>query len=374
MGKTNKSLGIKDKNLKERFLDAAGGNNLSNVLFDKVTKVIIKILEKLFIRKLITLHSRPKTTSNFHLKPSNTNSDSAILVQGPIDQSNDFTFQTLKMYRGLYSKSPIILSTWDDENKESIQNIKKLDVEVVLSKKPPSLTFGESAWKNVDLQIITAKTGISAIKKMGVDYCLKTRTDQRFYKPDLLSYFINLINTFPIEKELLQKKRLVASSFATPKYRIYGLTDMMMFGAIDDIENYWNVENYSSGIYSYCVDEEQDLPPIISGTLVGAEVYFMSSYLTRIGEKLDWNLDHYWSMLKKYFVIIDSPSLDFYWNKYNKESEYKFARTYSDHSHRLIDHMDWFQLYSENRISWDKIRKQEMWTRTKDGRLSRVII
>ena len=101
MGKTNKSLGIKDKNLKERFLDAASGNNLSNVLFDKVTKVIIKILEKLFIRKLITLHSRPKTTSNFHLKPSNTNSDSAILVQGPIDQSNDFTFQTLKMYRGL---------------------------------------------------------------------------------------------------------------------------------------------------------------------------------------------------------------------------------------------------------------------------------
>ena len=52
---------------------------------------------------------------------------------------------------------------------------------------------------------------------------------------------------------------------------------MMMFGAIDDIENYWNVENYSSGIYSYCVNEEQDLPPIISGTLVGAEVYFMSS-------------------------------------------------------------------------------------------------
>ena len=121
-------------------------------------------------------------------------------------------------------------------------------------------------------------------------------------------------------------------------------------------------------------NEEQDLPPIISGTLIGAEVYFMSSYLSRIGEKLDWNLDHYWSMLKKYFVIIDSPSLDFYWNKYNKESEYKFARTYSDHSHRLIDHMDWFQLYSENRISWDKIRKQEMWTRTKDGRLSRVII
>ena len=106
-------------------------------MFDKVTKVIIKILEKLFIRKLITLHSRPKTISNFHLKPSNTNSESAILVQGPIDQSNDFTFQTLKMYRGLYSlKSPIILSTWDDENEKSIQNIKKLDIEVVLSKNP----------------------------------------------------------------------------------------------------------------------------------------------------------------------------------------------------------------------------------------------
>ena len=58
-----------------------------------------------------------------------------------------------------------------------------------------------------------------------------------------------------------------------------------MFGAIDDIENYWNVENYSSGIYSYWYTKNKIYHELFSEHL-RAEVYFMSSYSSRIGEKL----------------------------------------------------------------------------------------
>ena len=203
---------------------------------------------------------------------------------------------------------------------------------------------------------------------------MKTRTDQRFYRPDLINYCLNLIELFPITDDSIQKKRIISSSFATAKYRVYGLTDMMMFGDINDLNNYWGVENYSKGILEFIADDMKDIPPIISGTLVGAEVYLMSSYLKRIGVNLEWTLEHYWEMLRKYFLICDSSSLDVYWNKYNKESEYKYARTYEQKTHRLIDFADWLQIYKNNNSSWDKIRNQELWERSDDGKLSRLVV
>ena len=88
-----------------------------------------------------------------------------------------------------------------------------------------------------------------------------------------------------------------------------------MFAEINDFKRYWNAENYSTGIQRFRSDDEP-IPPIISETLVGAEVYLMSSYLKEIGLKLNWSLDSYWEILGKYFLITDSNSLDMYWKKY----------------------------------------------------------
>ena len=56
------------------------------------------------------------------------------------------------------------------------------------------------------------------------------------------------MHSFPLKEKSIQNERIISSSFATAKYRVYGLTDMMMFAEINDLKRYWNVENYSNGI------------------------------------------------------------------------------------------------------------------------------
>tara|TARA_B000000475_G_C15983981_1_gene442209 strand:+ start:446 stop:1573 length:1128 start_codon:yes stop_codon:yes gene_type:complete len=375
MGKINKAFGIENKTIHQRLMSSLKDKSFSIKLLNRFLRLTIRIIEKLFITKIITYHTRPKISSDFHIRSLiNKKHKAGILIQGPIDHDKSFTVETIKLYKKLYPEIPIILSTWEDEEKNALNLIRNLGVDIAVSKKPKIENLQNSLWKNVDLQIISVKEGIKAFAEYDIDHCLKTRTDQRIYKPELFNFFINLMNAFPLKNNSTQKKRIISSSFATAKYRVYGLTDMMMFAEISDLKRYWNVENYSSGIYKYSQNNEDYIPPIVSGTLIGAEVYLMSSYLERIGVKLDWTLSSYWKSLGEYFLIADSNSMDMYWNKYNKESEFKYARTYDQVSHRLIDFSDWLEAYSDHESLWDSLRSQEKWERSSDGKLKRTVI
>ncbi len=375
MGKINKSFGISNKSIYQRLISATIDRSLGIKLLNRFLKYLSKLLERLFKTQIITFHLRPRFSNDLHIKSSGMESrKSGILMQGPIDHKDNFTIETIKIYKKLYPEVPLVLSTWEDEDATSIDQIKGFGINVITSKKPEFKSLKNSSWKNVDLQMISVKEGIKAISKYDIDYCFKTRTDQRFYKPELFSFFFNLIDSYPVIDDSIQNKRIISSSFATSKYRVYGLTDMMMFAEINDFKRYWNAENYSTGIQKFRSSDDEPIPPIISQTLVGAEVYLMSSYLKEIGLKLNWSLDSYWEILGKYFLITDSNSLDMYWNKYNRESEYKYGRTYEQISHRLIDFSDWLRMFYGDDHLWDTLRSQEKWSRSENGELRREVI
>ena len=65
-------------------------------------------------------------------------------------------------------------------------------------------------------------------------------------------------------------------------------------------------------------------------------------------------------------------SIDTYWDKYNKGSEYKSGRDYNSKAHRLLDFMDWIQLYQEKDTQWESLRSQERWVRS-NGELVRLV-
>ena len=50
------------------------------------------------------------------------NSDTAIIIQGAIDDSN-FVEETLKIYDKIFPNSVIILSTWENENIKNLNNL-----------------------------------------------------------------------------------------------------------------------------------------------------------------------------------------------------------------------------------------------------------
>ena len=98
---------------------------------------------------------RPKSHNGFRSLKGHVShaedSGTALVMQGPILLSNDFTFETLKLYRKIFPRTRLILSTWEDENAEELIKIRELGVEVILNNKP-----NYSGPANINFQIVSA--------------------------------------------------------------------------------------------------------------------------------------------------------------------------------------------------------------------------
>jgi hypothetical protein len=198
-----------------------------------------------------------------------------IVLQGGILKKHDFTFETIKLYKKVYSGVNIILSTWDDEDQHYLKKIESENVTIVLSKKPDF--FGES---NVNLQLISAGAGIRKAKELGFEYVTKTRTDQRMYNKNIIESMYNLVTYFPPGKNVDQNKRIIFLHGLT-KYQPYHFPDMFSFGNVDDMITYWSPP---------LVKEESDYPFFFP------EIYLATEYFKRGGKKLEWSIENIWQI------------------------------------------------------------------------------
>ena len=279
-----------------------------------------------------TYHLRPKYASDVKTQNTEVISEQkmAIIIQGPIVYDENFTIESIKLYRKLHPNSVVILSTWHSEDEKIVLSAKNLGAQIILNHKPEKYAYGNqssSSSYNLNLQLITTKNALLLAKEQGCQFSLKTRADMRFYKPNLFSYFSAMLNAFPIRPSDEQQQRLIVSSIATCKYRIYGITDVMMFGTTNDMLNYWSADFYEDGILPY-VDNRKQIPPIINKTPVSSEIYLTIKYLEYLNVKPLWTLKHWWSICRDYFCVVDSYALDLYWYKYERNVEYRFTRSY----------------------------------------------
>lgn len=230
---------------------------------------------------LLTYHLKPKYSDDVNTVSANLikSGQLAVIIQGPLILENNFTIESIILYKKIFKDATIILSTWDDEDEKNISMARAHDAEVILNKKPetsgqyyhPSyniiLTKGGPG--NVNLQLISTKNAILRAEEMDIAYCLKTRSDFRFYRHDLFDYFCCLMKAFPVEDATRQHQRLITSSFITAKYRLYGINDTMMFGDTRDMLAYWDVDLYEEGITPYIDPVKKQIPPTISGRQYG---------------------------------------------------------------------------------------------------------
>lgn len=82
--------------------------------------------------------------------------------------------------------------------------------------------------------------GLEEGEKLGCEYAIKTRTDQRFYSTNLSRDLFNLLKIYPPSPNYNMHSRLIALSFNSFKYRYYGISDMFLFGNTQDMLKYWN--------------------------------------------------------------------------------------------------------------------------------------
>jgi hypothetical protein len=291
--------------------------------------------------EFITYHYRPKMATSVSTQSDATQASKsmAIVMQGPIVHKDDFTLGTVKIYQRHFVGSRIILSTWETESPSVIRRFEDLGITVILNKKP-----AYAGISNINLQIHSSRNGMRRAKEIGVEYALKTRSDQRMYAPNVADFLYNVTETFPITGNWpKQRKRIVGCSLNTFKYRMYGLSDMLIYGHIDDMLLYWNIE-----LDERTFDEEQQRQAIVSLRSYArwrvCEVYLATEFLGRVERELKWTLRDSWSAFADHFCVIDKEQLDLFWPKYN-HSEYRWLRYNKDTHVRELSFRDWLGVY-----------------------------
>jgi hypothetical protein len=314
----------------------------------------------------LTYHLRPKRSAQIHTNSAREvpPNQLAIIVQGPLKIEDNFTVETIKLYKQIFKGARIILSTWESEDQSSIEEARSCGAEVIASEIPKS-----SGYSHINYQIKSTMNGLSLAKDLGYKYSIKTRSDQRLYRHDLFDFFVALLKTFPLREGLPQHERLVVSSFKTCKYRLYSLTDMMMFGDTRDLLSYWDTDYYQQGIVQYLGHDSQQTPPIIHNTPIITEIYLTLKYLEKLGIEPLWTLQHWWDICRDYFCVVDSTSIDQYWCKYKQLYEYWFIKDYTRSNPRSLTFADWLQLYANTHGHSDQLSEQELYE-YRDGNMS----
>jgi len=291
----------------------------------------------------ITYHQRPVSSSLVRTKGGTLRAypKTAIVLQGPIIRDSMFTSETVRLYRGHFPADSIVLSTWEDESDEAARIAESNGIHVVLNRRPAYT--GQS---NINLQIISSRNGIAKAKELGAEYVLKTRTDQRFYAPDVPRFLHDMTEIFPVRGgNGTQKKRIVGVNLNTFLYRMYGLSDMLLYGHVEDMTRYWGVAQDDRVFSEEFVESRGKSLRIFANWRV-CEVYLATEFLQGVGHALEWTLADSWKAFSNHFCIVDKEQLDLFWPKYNR-LEYRSLNYEEFNTKSEMTFRDWINIYRD---------------------------
>lgn len=337
--------------MNKEFIKKLGLNKLffSSKYSDRFYKLLSFIGTK---EAFVSYHLRNKKIDNLiddSIKIRGKIEKVGIILQGPIQYEDNFTYETLKMYKKIYPNSEIILSIWKNEDKSKIEKIKEIGIVVIENEKPKSGGF-----INLNYQIVSTRNAIFKAKELECKYILKSRTDIRIYETGVDNFLISLLRVFP-SQSLTQNKRIIGIDINTHRYGI-GISDIFQFGTIEEMEKMWDVELVNKNISrEEYIKFEKTSTAIDRFNFEFAECYLMKRYLLKNQIVLEPTLESYYKVLKENFVIIDSSIINMYWNKYLGD-EYKGWKNYDKFiSRSSMNFKDWLTIYSNDVIIDEKI-------------------
>lgn len=287
----------------------------------------------------------------------NDYSNIAIIMQGPLILENHFTLNTLKFYRKIYPKCKIIVSTWDNENSEEVTRIEEIGVIVLRNTRPINTGLG-----NMNFQILSTRNGIKKAEELGVQYILKTRTDQRINKCNVLDFFESLTETFPVLENKKQKKRIIAfqGTVGGTMFVPYFIADFLYYGHIDDLKQLFAIPlddmNLSKDDRLKWLQEIKRKNPTIQEyyNLTAPEIMIMKNYVkTYISSNYKDTVEDYWKFVRDYLVTVSWDDIGLFWPKYNRYDESTFFRIVSRKDNRYNYYQytwtfnNWLMLYTD---------------------------
>lgn len=326
----------------------------------KLFKAECKAFEKAK-NEFITYRRRAKIMEDMHFLKSDykEQKDVAIIMQGPVLYDENFTINTLRYYRKMYPEILIIVSTWKGTQESFIKECEKINVKVICSDDVEVTGIG-----NINRQLLTTNVGLDYCKNKNIKYVMKTRTDQRIYKPFFIEYLISLLKAFPSSNEggIEQKDRIITiqSSIGSSLFIPYFISDLFLFGNIDDIKKYFNCP--FSKINHKSRKERNDFGKKIEEeniytyySIMAPEVILAKNYVkTNINKKFEESLYASWNFIKHSLISISFDDLNLFWLKYNYLEESANFHLFEDNDseNKLKQYNwtfnNWISLYSGN--------------------------
>ena len=107
-------------------------------MFLKFIQKLLTVFEYFLNNSYLSLFEREKFSKDMHSSPdlNSFNDGVAIVMQGPIIIKDNFTFETLSIYKKRYPKVLLVLSTWDDYLEKDLKKFTDIGIEVLKNKKP----------------------------------------------------------------------------------------------------------------------------------------------------------------------------------------------------------------------------------------------
>ena len=355
---SRKLIEYRDSNLFSRITKSFLFINLKkNIHGKKIVKKERGFVLDLSIDNFVSYVIRPKKTNNITIDSQKyNNSDTAIIIQGGLNGVLDFVSESIDLYLKLFSDSKIILSTWKDDLTNNFLSKYQNKIHIIINNKPAKI------FHNTDLQIISTYSAIEYAKNNNFKYCLKTRTDCRLHNSNSIKYFKNLLRIFPIDEKYKNlSSRIISCSIDTRKFRVYGLSDILLFGEIENMLKYFYKEPFEISLNK----NFGNYPCIIKDTAVINEIFLCARYLKNSDINLEWSLSDWWKICGEIFCVVDPYSIDFFWYKYHWKYEQRFIQNYTSDNKQALTFSDWLNLYIDKDFIFDETNK-EVW-KIKDG-------
>ncbi len=308
----------------------------------------------------LTYTSRPKFSEQVAplSEPEENFGPMAIVMQGPIAEVDNFTLETMRIYQRTMPNVRRILSTWNDTPDDLLHPFRDEGVEVVLSEKPK--IPGPS---NINMQLVSAGAGVRKAHEDGAEWILKTRTDQRLYRANVMGFLASMATSFPPKGGFAQKHRIFGVGHGTLKFAPYHMSDQTIFGHADDMLIYWtpdlNLDPPPDGWPKTVPEMYVQVPIGKMCQYAVAESYIASQFLSKIGRTQKWTLEDSWAAYKDCFCVADYGTTDFFWSKVQTGTLREFINRYDvAWTRNELTFLDWMLLYSGT-VSPSDARKYE---------------
>lgn len=324
------------KFLKEIFWKYLGKKRMS-VLFLSTIDHLSRVSDDFYAYDKWPKKSDPR--ENLYIYQVNRNLEQiGIIIQGPLKHEDNFTLETVEYYRKLFPTAILIISTWRDENKETLEQLKKAGAHIVVSELPEVRGVA-----NVNCQIKSTMAGICYAEQLGLKHILKTRSDQRIYAWNSLRYFFAVNKVFPVASGSKTRERLIIVNEFTRKFTPFHFSDFLMFGTVEDVKLYWD-QPFST------INERGSFAKISEINENNcAEVFLGKNFMRKVASSCQYTIAEYHRFLRDYFYIVDLQQLDLYWHWGQKWAlMLKFGVRHLSAKYKsdmCINSSDWLHIY-----------------------------